>query len=404
MNSSFPRLDPLTLIFALTILATILGTVAFTIARGNIGNQSALRYWGKSMACGAGTFLLWTFTGYWPFTATFLISNLFAISAVPLGTIAFSRLFQVEPPKQVFQATIFFGLSGVLGTYFFDTSRGIAIFTMNASLAIQLAVMGHLIYKHREEHTLGISMLATLVTAFLALTHTARAVTAIIGNTSAVLPTGNSITVIFYYLTFVLYSSSTSIALFAINNEKNRREIVERLRRDALTGLYTRTAFVEMEQDIENDGRVDGYALMMIDIDNFKSINDCFGHSGGDVVLAHVGRLLTNTFRLSDIIVRYGGEEFCVVLRTCVETDAPKYASRLVEDANAQTVRLPDGRSTRFTLSVGYASALPSFGKNTLPESLQSVINRADAALYRAKESGRNQAVSATPPKMLVPV
>ncbi|MDR7307953.1 GGDEF domain-containing protein [Rhodoferax saidenbachensis] len=404
MNLGFPRLDPPTLLFSVAILAAMLGTVAFTMARGNIGSQSALRYWGKSMACGAGTFFLWTFTGYWPFIATFLIANLFAISAVPLGTIAYSKLFQVEPPKQVFQATVLFGLAGVLGTYFFDTSRGIAIFTMNASLAVQLAVMGHLVFRHRGEHTLGISVLATLVIAFLALTHSARAVTAIIGNTSAVIPTGNSITLIFYYLTFVAYISSTSIALFAINNEKNRRETVERLRRDGLTGLYTRTAFVEMEQEIENAGRIDGYALMMIDIDHFKSINDRFGHGGGDVVLAHVGRLLTNAFRLSDIVVRYGGEEFCVVLRACLETDAEKYASRLVKDANAQTVRLPDGKTARFTLSVGYASALPASSNNTLPESLQSVINRADAALYKAKEAGRNQAVSAAPLELLVAV
>lgn len=401
MNPNFPRLDPSTLLFAVALLAAMLGTVSFTISRGNIGSRSALTYWTKSMACGAGTFLLWTFTGYAPFFATFLLANLLAISAVPLSIVAYSILFQVDPPKQIFQLTVFFGLAGVLGTYFLGTSRGIAIITMNVSLAVQLTTLGYLIYRHRNSQTVGVSMLAILAVACLALTHAGRAVTAIIGDAASVVPTGYSVTLIFYYLTFFAYISSTSIALFAINHEINRRETIERLRRDGLTGLHTRTAFFEMEPEIEKRGIVEGYALMMIDIDHFKSINDKFGHPGGDVVLAHVGRLLANAFRLSDIVVRYGGEEFCIVLGACQEAEAARYADRLVREANKQSVRLADGTSTRFTLSIGYASVAPVSARDAKAESLQSVINRADRALYRAKKSGRNQAIAASAPELI---
>lgn len=125
-------------------------------------------------------------------------------------------------------------------------------------------------------------------------------------------------------------------------------------------------------------------------------INDRFGHCGGDVVLVHVGRILAKTFRLSAVVVRYGGEEFCVVLHACAQADAAKYAERLVGEADRQSVRLRDGRSTGFTLSVGYASALAAADSDDRQESLQSVITRTNRALYRAKESGPNQCLSAS--------
>lgn len=395
--SNFPRLDPQTLVFAVAILAAMLATVSFTIARGHIGSPSALRCWGASMGCGAATFFLWSVTGYGPFFATFLIANVFAILAVPLGIGAFSALFGNALPRDFLFGTILFGLAGVIGTFFFGTSRGIAIFTMNASLAVQLGMLGLLVYRNRDDNTTSMSVLAVIAIVCLGLTHAGRAITVIVGDASTVVPTGTSVTLVFYYLAFVAYIATTSIALYALNNEKNRRETIERLRRDGLTGLYTRSAFFELEAEIEKRGRTEGYSLLLMDIDFFKAINDKFGHCGGDVVLAHVGRMLANTFRLSDVVVRYGGEEFCVVLYGCIEADAAAYAQRLVNEANRQSVRLSDGRSTKFTLSIGYASAQPSADACAHQESLQSVINRADKALYRAKESGRNQSLPAIP-------
>ena len=150
-----------------------------------------------------------------------------------------------------------------------------------------------------------------------------------------------------------------------------------------------------MEAEIEKMGSREGYALLMVDVDRFKSINDTFGHSGGDIVLAHVGRLIAGAFRLSDIAVRYGGEEFCVVLRGCDESDATQFAQRLVREARLQDVRLADGQSTQFTLSVGYACRTAGTPQMTSTESLLDIISRADQALYRAKREGRDQAIAA---------
>lgn len=130
------------------------------------------------------------------------------------------------------------------------------------------------------------------------------------------------------------------------------------------------------------------YAAVMIDIDHFKAINDTFGHAGGDVTLAHAGRLIASAARISDVAGRYGGEEFCVILRGCGQIEAAQFANRVVADAARQTVRLRDGRQVRYTLSVGYACST-----DETAETVEAVIERADKALYRAKRGGRNQAV-----------
>jgi diguanylate cyclase (GGDEF)-like protein len=399
----YPRLDATTLVLAVAILAAMLATISISLARGDFNDEFSFRYWGASMGCGALTFFLWSFSGYWPFLLTFLVANLVAIFAIPLGIVAYARLFNVTPPRQFLWITVIFGLSGVFGTYFFGTSRGIAIFSMNAGLAIQLLMMVFMVViRNRTKPVSSLSILAVITTSGLALMHASRAIIAVFGDFASVVPTGNSVTQILYYFAFTAFISASSIAFFHMNIEKNRCETEDRLRRDGLTGLYTRTAFFEMEKEIEQMGGTEGYALILADIDHFKAVNDNFGHHGGDVVLAHVGRLIAGLFRLSDISVRYGGEEFCVVLRGCGESDAAKFSERLVRESGMQSVRLSEGQSTKFTLSVGYACTAPSARGGAQHEPLRSVINRADQALYRAKKGGRNQALAAVMPNLSI--
>ena len=132
-----------------------------------------------------------------------------------------------------------------------------------------------------------------------------------------------------------------------------------------------------------------------MDIDNFKRINDSYGHAGGDAVLAHAARMLSQLTRLSDIAVRYGGEEFCVLLHACSAEEAGRFAQRLVDEAGRQSVRIKDGRNVRFTFSVGYACAPDGQTRGGI-ESLEAVIDCADQALYAAKAAGRNQVQSSS--------
>jgi diguanylate cyclase (GGDEF)-like protein len=162
--------------------------------------------------------------------------------------------------------------------------------------------------------------------------------------------------------------------------------------RDALTGLLNRRAFDALLAEEADRARRLGrsLALLLLDLDHFKSVNDTRGHPGGDAVLAAVARILGNEVRTIDKVARIGGEEFAVLL---METDAAEgfaVAGRLVEAVRAQPIVLGEGGALTITVSAGVA-ALPVHG-----EADATLLAAADKALYAAKHGGRNRAVLAS--------
>lgn len=155
---------------------------------------------------------------------------------------------------------------------------------------------------------------------------------------------------------------------------------------DALTGLGNRHAMEDtFPREIarcQKDGSA--VALIMIDVDNFKSFNDKFGHIAGDRALGAVARILTQHFRPHDIIIRYGGDEFAVLLPGVTEEVALRIANRVRESVSGTTAESGDSL-IRIPVCI-------SMGIATLdgPGSLDRLIRSADAALYRAKRAGRN--------------
>lgn len=158
---------------------------------------------------------------------------------------------------------------------------------------------------------------------------------------------------------------------------------------DPLTGLLNRRALVErltteMERALRYDTSV---ALLLVDLDHFKRVNDTHGHLAGDGVLRGVAELLTEEARSSDLVARYGGEEFLVVLPETDDAGAAVLAERMRERVAGHTFRAwEDGHTLRLTASIGVA---------TFPaariESVEDLFARADAALYRAKAEGRDR-------------
>jgi len=127
-------------------------------------------------------------------------------------------------------------------------------------------------------------------------------------------------------------------------------------------------------------------SLLMVDIDNFKLVNDTWGHQVGDLVLQHLSQLLVDSLRHTDVLARFGGEEFVILLpHTCGE-EAFKLAEKLRRTAEQTPLhRIPE---LSITISIGSASLLPD-GDNAY-----SLLERADKAMYRAKREGRNRVVS----------
>jgi diguanylate cyclase len=164
---------------------------------------------------------------------------------------------------------------------------------------------------------------------------------------------------------------------------------------DGLTGLSNRKAFdTELLRIMgEADAEGQGFSLLMVDIDHFKSFNDNFGHQIGDQVLRLVARTLTDGVKGRDVAARYGGEEFAIIL-----PDTPLNAGVTVANALRKAVATKDvvNRNTgeklgRITMSVGVAEYVSK-------EDPADLIERADAALYTAKHNGRNQVAAAPTP------
>ena len=162
---------------------------------------------------------------------------------------------------------------------------------------------------------------------------------------------------------------------------------------DGLTRLLTHTAFLErVKVAIARARRHDAanYALAILDLDHFKSVNDRHGHPAGDLVLSSLASLLRRRLRQSDTIGRLGGEEFAVLLEDLTRDDALRLVRRLLSEFGAIGQRGEGGAGFFVTFSAGIAMLDP--GATDLP----AWVERADAALYRAKAEGRNRVVVAS--------
>ncbi len=161
---------------------------------------------------------------------------------------------------------------------------------------------------------------------------------------------------------------------------------------DELTGLINRRRMLELMHTEKHrcvrSGR--GFCLAMIDIDHFKRINDRLGHGAGDEVLAHVANTIAAGLRETDIVARWGGEEFLVMF-TDTEEDAAERVLLRIQATLAQTEVTETDPSLRVTFSAGV-------GNHLRDETLTRTIDRADRALYAAKAAGRNRVVHAQPP------
>lgn len=159
---------------------------------------------------------------------------------------------------------------------------------------------------------------------------------------------------------------------------------------DPLTGLYNRRyAVPELRAIAARAGAVgQGYAVMVVDLDRFKSVNDLHGHAAGDAVLVEVARRLSSNLREGDLLARIGGEEFMIALPGSTGTEARLVAERLCQAIEETPIRLGSGLGLGVTVSIGLATSIPGPEEKT---TIDAVIEAADLALREAKRAGRNQ-------------
>ncbi len=164
-----------------------------------------------------------------------------------------------------------------------------------------------------------------------------------------------------------------------------RRELFDLATIDQLTGCHNRRSLMDFAGKFFHQAQRYEFAvsLMVIDLDHFKQINDNHGHIAGDSVLKSVGKLLAQSFREGDLVARFGGEEFVVLLNRCEQTRAMEQAEDLRSRIEALS---PEGLVV--TASIGVTAASPGVNTN-----FEAMFSAADKGVYRAKENGRNQVV-----------
>ncbi len=202
---------------------------------------------------------------------------------------------------------------------------------------------------------------------------------------AAVTPVGDEYDGPSYALLIIAAVSLLVLGTAALTNTLWRRpgsgELEAMAWSDGLTGLANRRC---LDRDLVTRARANGpTGVIMVDVDHFKAVNDAYGHQVGDDILRRLGTLLAHQVRVDDVVYRYGGEEFCVLLPGASPDDTRQVADRLVHAA--RTVNLPNG--AHVTVSVGVA--------RTESSDVSDAVERADKALYRAKQQGRDQTVFA---------
>jgi len=177
------------------------------------------------------------------------------------------------------------------------------------------------------------------------------------------------------------------------HDEEFQREMFERTVRDALTGVYNRAYFLnQIRALLDRNGVLGlGLAVIMLDVDNFKRVNDLYGHLVGDMVLKEVAAVLRDSTRSEDLVARYGGEEFVIALPVTSLAPAVARAERIrMTLAKRRITCGEDELCVTASLGVSFERACPL-------RNVQALIVTADRALYRAKAEGRNRVVLAQP-------
>ena len=312
-----------------------------------------------------------------PYVDWYRLYLLFAGTAAAFYCFAFRRLFELDFARVVGGLGIVFGVLGVSALLLpgwtelrFVGTHGLSpLILLTCVLAAALLVQQ---VRRGVEHAKALLWGLAIIT--VTVLHDATAEWGLLGSRTGVLWTHVGAVALVTSLAYVTARQFVDTASIALN--------------DRLTGLYRREIVMDaLYREIRRAARThQSLAVVMMDLDNFKTVNDSLGHQAGDRVLAEVGRRLATAGRAVDWLGRYGGEEFLAVL---ADSDIPG-AELAAERFRMAVAALPIdvGRAARpVTLSAGVA-AYDGGAQWPTPEQL---IGAADAALYRAKAGGKNQ-------------
>jgi two-component system cell cycle response regulator len=183
------------------------------------------------------------------------------------------------------------------------------------------------------------------------------------------------------------------IASFAIENAVNRARLVRSGLTDFLTGWHNRRYLhVRMKEELVRAQRQrEGLVCLLIDLDRFKHINDTYGHLAGDMALREAAQRVDTQIRGSDAAARFGGDEFVILAPGLNAEQALALGERIRVAVSETPIEVAQGIKHTMTVSIGVAGVTPAREETDLKTLAESLLAEADAALYRAKQHGRNR-------------
>lgn len=340
-----------------------------------------LRDWALSLCALLLGFTLYGLRDFLPSLLGNVLSTTFLLASVQLSYTGYARLFNrpVRAAGHWLVAATAFVLIAALHAE--PRARSLSF---NACLLLLSLACLHLLLRERIRWTaVGLPLLAHLSTVFVALSR----MNYVLSQDALANTAGHSAQV----LSLIIGAVGALAGAFGygvLHGDRLRAELEHLARIDGLTGLLNRRAFDErLSQEWQRQRRHHTpLAVMVLDVDHFKRLNDELGHPTGDAALRRLGQALSAKARPYDVVARIGGEEFCLLLPGCQPAEARDRAQQLLQlDLHVPT----PGGARPFTLSIGLAHARDD------DANAQALLARADEALYRAKQEGRHRCCEA---------
>ena len=379
------QLDSSTLIFSIGILSLLMAFISWTFPGPIAERDYGLKTWSIGITFVGISLILIFLRGFLPPFWGVFMANICLMAGGTLGLLAPARFYQVKVRYSVVILAFVGGILGLLLHTIWGYSIAFAMIGVCVAMAVVMLYTVRVVYTNSPwpipfaAHVFAGSM------GLMGVAYLLRAAAVIINPNVPVGPVSLSGGHQSMLIVGALFVVCSTMSLYAVVHDEQKNEIAERARRDPLTGLFNRRAFFELANKLEAQGAT--FSILMIDIDHFKLINDNHGHLGGDRVLVHAARLIQSVFRTDDIACRFGGEEFCVLLRECNRAQALQLAQELVSRWAAEPLDVSDGPRVTVTTSVGVCARAPA-------QTLLKTLQNADAALYSAKHQGRNRVVA----------
>ena len=367
-----------------TVMLTSLTMASVMVVVGWGTRREGLQLWACGLAVHAVGYLFFALRGQVDETLSVLVGNALASLSLSLLLAAVLR-FYGSSPQWLLLLTPPVLLVALLSLLLDDYAARVAV--GRAMYAAQPSAIAWVLYARRGA-TVGRGMwLVMFGMAAQALLMAARAVVSAVDSVEPdqLLQSGLAQTITFLGIFAVLLVTSLGFIFMT----KERADEANRLlaAADPLTGAANRRAIIEaLDRDVGRAIRSrEPLALMMIDLDHFKQVNDTFGHLAGDAVLRSLMDLVRRRIRSQDIVGRYGGEEFLVVLPDTTLAGVQRLAQELCDAAAAHSITYR-GHTIAVTVSIGAFG-----GRLEIGDSWDLLIHAADGALYCAKAAGRNR-------------